>query len=106
MWFNVLNGTASLVLGGPPYNFAASMVGLSYVSPLIGVAIGSFYTGYIGDKIVLKMARRNNGILESEHRLWLFLPSMLLIPFGLLLWGVGESYSITIIGYVWLTILL
>ena len=89
VWFNVLNGTASLVLGGPPYNFAASLVGVSYVSPLIGVAIGSLYTGYIGDKIVLWMARRNKGILEPEHRLWLFAPSLLLIPFGLLLWGVG-----------------
>ena len=90
VWFNVLNGTASLVLAGPPYNFAASMVGVSYVSPLIGVAIGSLYTGYIGDRIVLKMARKNGGILEPEHRLWLFTPSLLLIPFGLILWGVGE----------------
>jgi hypothetical protein len=89
VWFNVLNATASLVLGGEPYNFAASMVGVSYVSPLIGVAIGSFYTGYIGDRVVLKMARRNGGMLESEHRLWLFAPSLLLIPFGLILWGVG-----------------
>ena len=91
VWFNVLNGTASLVLAGPPYNFAASMVGVSYVSPLIGVAIGSLYTGYIGDRIVLKMARQNGGILEPEHRLWLFTPSLLLIPFGLILWGVGKS---------------
>ena len=90
VWFNVLNGTASLVLGGPPYNFAASMVGLSYVSPLIGVAIGSFYTGVIGDMIVLWMARRNKGLLEPEHRLWLFAPSLLLVPFGLILWGVGK----------------
>ena len=90
VWFNVLNGTASLVLAGSPYNFAASMVGVSYVSPLIGVAIGSLYTGYIGDRIVLKMARKNGGILEPEHRLWLFTPSLLLIPFGLILWGVGE----------------
>lgn len=91
VWFNVLNATASLVLAGPPYNFAASMVGVTYVSPLIGVAIGSFYTGYIGDRVVLNMARKNGGILEPEHRLWLFAASLLLIPFGLLLWGVGTS---------------
>ena len=91
VWFNVLNGTASLILAGPPYNFAASLVGVTYVSPLIGVAIGSLYTGYIGDRIVLWMARRNKGILEPEHRLWLFTPSLLLIPFGLILWGVGRS---------------
>lgn len=41
VWFNVLNGTSSLILGGPPYNFRASMVGLSYISPLIGTAMAS-----------------------------------------------------------------
>ena len=100
IWFNVLNGTASLVLGGPPYNFAASMVGLSYLSPLLGVAAGSFYTGPIGDRIVLAMARRNKGILEPEHRLWLFAPSLLLVPFGLILWGVGAANSIHWFGCV------
>lgn len=39
-YFNVLNGTASLILSSPPYNFSASIVGLSYVSCLIGVFIG------------------------------------------------------------------
>jgi len=29
VWFNVLNGTASLILGSPPYNFPAWAVGLS-----------------------------------------------------------------------------
>jgi MFS family permease len=100
IWFNVLNGTASSILGSPPYNFSASMVGLSYISPLIGVAIGSFYTGVIGDKIVLAMARRNGGILESEHRLWLFLPSLLLIPGGLILWGVGAAQHVMWFGCV------
>ncbi|KAK3722972.1 hypothetical protein LTR37_002118 [Vermiconidia calcicola] len=100
VWFNVLNATASLVLAGEPYNFAASMVGVSYVSPLIGVAIGSFYTGYIGDRIVLWMARRNRGILEPEHRLWLFAPSLLCVPGGLILWGVGAANQIHWFGCV------
>ncbi|KAI4715994.1 MFS general substrate transporter [Aureobasidium sp. EXF-10727] len=100
IWFNVLNGTASSILGSTPYNFSPSMVGLSYISPLIGVAIGSFYTGVIGDKIVLAMARRNGGVLESEHRLWLFLPSLLLIPGGLILWGVGAAQHIMWFGCV------
>lgn len=40
VWFNVLNGTSSLILSGEPYNFRSSMVGLSYLSCLIGVFIG------------------------------------------------------------------
>ena len=72
VWFNVLNGTTSLILGGAPYNFQAWAVGVSYVSPVIGTAVGAVYTGWFGDRFVVKMARRNNGVLEPEHRLWLF----------------------------------
>lgn len=39
-YFNVLNGTASLILSSPPYNFQSSMVGLTYISSVIGVFIG------------------------------------------------------------------
>lgn len=39
MWFNVLNATASLILSAPPYNFSASMVGLSYLGPALGAII-------------------------------------------------------------------
>lgn len=99
IWFNVLNGTTSLILGGT-YNFPAAMVGLSYLSPLIGVALGSFYTGVLGDSFVLRLARRNKGVLEPEHRLWLFAPSLLLIPFGLILWGVGAAHHIQWFGCV------
>ncbi|EHK98148.1 putative Uncharacterized MFS-type transporter [Glarea lozoyensis 74030] len=100
IWFNVLNGTASLILGGAPYNFSSSMVGLTYLSPLIGVAVGSFYSGVIGDRVVLWLARRNKGILEPEHRLWLFSLSLILIPGSLILWGVGAAHHIHWFGLV------
>jgi lysozyme family protein len=76
VWFNVLNATSSLILSGT-YGFSASMVGLSYVSALIGVAVGAAYTGWIGDWFVIRKARKNAGIMEPEHRLWLFMPSLL-----------------------------
>lgn len=100
IWFNVLNGTTSLILGGAPYNFPSSMVGLSYVSPLFGVAAGSFYSGYIGDKIVLWLARRNGGVQEPEYRLWLFAVSLLLIPGSLILWGVGAAHHVQWFGLI------
>ena len=40
VWFNVLNGTASLILSGKPYEFSSSVVGLAYISPLIGMILG------------------------------------------------------------------
>lgn len=39
-YFGALNGTAALILSSPPYSFSSSMLGLSYVSPVIGVFIG------------------------------------------------------------------
>ena len=49
---------------------------------------------------MLRITRRNGGIVESEHRLWLFTVSAILIPFSLLLWGVGAAHSIYWFGLV------
>lgn len=55
IWFNVMNGTASIILGSAPYNFryylhpyakksanicSTAMVGLSYVSCCFGAILG------------------------------------------------------------------
>lgn len=40
------------------------------------------------------MARRNQGFFEAEHRLWLFLPTLVLIPFGCIIFGVGAYHSV------------
>ena len=40
VWFNVLNGTTSLILSKEPYGFGSSIVGLAYIAPLIGMAMG------------------------------------------------------------------
>lgn len=40
VWFNVLNGTTSLILSRKPYDFASSTVGLAYLAPFTGMTIG------------------------------------------------------------------
>ena len=40
IWFNVLDGTASLILLEKPYKFSSSIVGLAYVSPFVGMTVG------------------------------------------------------------------
>lgn len=99
VWFNVLNATAALILTGT-YGFSSSMVGVSYVAALLGVFCGAAYTGIWGNRFTLSMARRKNGILESEYRLWLLTPAIVLLPFGLILWGVGSSRGIHWFGAV------
>ena len=49
---------------------------------------------------MLKMARRNNGIMEAEHRLWILCLCALTLPFGNILWGVGAYYHIHWFGLV------
>jgi MFS family permease len=94
IWFNVLNATASIILGGPPYNFKASMVGLSYVSCCIGVIVGSIVSGRLSDRLTIVLARRNHGIMEAEHRLWPFAICLIMVPGSLILWGVGAAHQV------------
>jgi len=92
VWSNMLNGTISLILTKPPYNFTTSQVGLSYLSGCLGVLLGGLAFGKVSDWLVLKLARRNNGIMEPEHRLWPFCVTMVLVPASLILWGVGADH--------------
>lgn len=94
IWFNVLNATASIILGSPPYNFSASMVGLSYLACCIGVIVGSAISGRASDWLTIKLARRNNGIMEAEHRLWPFILCVIFVPASLILWGVGAAQGV------------
>ncbi|CAH0046919.1 unnamed protein product [Clonostachys solani] len=94
IWFNVLGATASIVLSGEPYNFSSSMVGLSYVSCCVGVIVGSLTSGRLSDWLTIKLARRNNGIMEAEHRLWPFSICVIIVPSSLILWGVGAQHGI------------
>ncbi|KAK8041591.1 hypothetical protein PG994_014598 [Apiospora phragmitis] len=100
IYFNILNATASIILGGPPYSFSPSMVGLTYVSPIIGTIAASVFTGLFSDRFVIRLARKNNGISEPEHRLWIFAISALVVPFSFILWGVGAAHQIHWFGLV------
>lgn len=42
--------------------------------------------------LIIRLARRNKGVSESEHILWVFMASFVLVPFSLLLWGLGATY--------------
>lgn len=48
----------------------------------------------------MRLARRNHGISESEHSLWLFSASLFLVPFSMLLYGLGVTYHIHWMGLV------
>lgn len=98
--FTILNGTVSLILSDAPYRFSPSIVGLSYISCCLGVIAGSFFSGKLSDWLTLKLARRNAGVSEAEHRLWPFTLCLVLVPSGMLLWGVGAAHGIHWFGLI------
>ncbi|KAF4962106.1 hypothetical protein FSARC_9791 [Fusarium sarcochroum] len=100
IWFNVLNATASVILSGPGYNFKPSMVGLSYLACCVGTIIAAFVSGRLSDWWIIKLARRNNGIMEAEYRLWPLAICVVGVPASLILWGVGAQHGVHWFGLI------
>jgi MFS family permease len=73
----------------PPYNFNAAQIGLMSLPPLIGNILGTVVGAPLTDRIILYLARKNNGIYEPEMRLWLLLVFAPLFPTGLIVFGYG-----------------
>ncbi|UPK94495.1 hypothetical protein LCI18_005430 [Fusarium solani-melongenae] len=86
---DVMSTTLSLYMTKPPYSFAPNEIGLMNLSKLVGSTIGTLIVGPVSDALILRLARRNNGIYEPETRLWSLVPFLPLIPAGALLFGLG-----------------
>ncbi|KAI9168023.1 MFS-type transporter [Paramyrothecium foliicola] len=97
-WYNVVGGSLALILGNAPYNFGSNVIGLFYVASVIGVTIGCLISGWASDALSIWMSGKHSGVMEPEHRLWLFIVAIVAHPCGCLLYGVGASYHIHWIG--------
>ncbi|KAL3489805.1 major facilitator superfamily domain-containing protein [Aspergillus germanicus] len=91
---------AGLLYG--PYNSRPTMVGVAYLSPFVFGGAASIWAGKLADHLAIKLAERNGGVREAEHRLWILSVSALRASGGMLMWGVGASqeahYMVLIIG--------
>lgn len=67
---------------------------------LADIPPSALFTGRFSDWLAIKLARRNGGIMEAEHRLYPFALTTILVPFGLLLWGVGAAHGIHWFGLI------
>jgi MFS family permease len=76
-----------------PWNYGDVGVGLMNVPCLIGAILGCLYGGYLSDIFMVWMAKRNGGIREAEHRLWLLYPLAIISPLGMLLFGIGTGQA-------------
>lgn len=68
----VLITTLSSWMTLPPYNFDSAQIGLMSLPAWIGTSLGTLVCGPVSDWLILKLARRNNGIYEPEMRLYDF----------------------------------
>ncbi|KXT05014.1 hypothetical protein AC578_10332 [Pseudocercospora eumusae] len=93
VWSGVLNATSGTVYT-TTYGFSTTAIAAAYSGGVAGAIIGAYYSGKTGRILLLRLARRRNGISEAEDTLWLFLASMLLVPSSILLYGLGVTYRI------------
>ncbi|KAH8891553.1 major facilitator superfamily transporter [Thozetella sp. PMI_491] len=99
VWSGVQNATAGTVYT-TVYGFSTAGVAAAYAGGVIGSIIGGYYCGKVGRILTIKLARRNNGISEPEHTLYLFIASMIIVPFSMLLYGLGVAHHIHWFGLV------
>lgn len=77
-WSTVMTAALSTYMLDPPYNFTANDIGLMNLAPFVGTTLGCLICGPVSDWMIIRLARRKNGIYEPEMRLWTFVP---FIPF-------------------------
>ncbi|PWY96567.1 sugar transporter [Aspergillus sclerotioniger CBS 115572] len=102
-WFAVMTSLQATYMLLPPYNFSSIGVGLMNVAPIIGGLLGFPFSGYLSDRSIIWLSKKNGGIYEPEIRLWLLLPMIILGPGSILMFGLGLAYgahwSVLAIGY-------
>ncbi|KOS42389.1 hypothetical protein ACN38_g6718 [Penicillium nordicum] len=90
----IIGTNMATFMPAPPYNFSASAVGLMILPVFVGTAIGMAIVGPTSDRLILYLAKRNNGIYEPEMRLWLLAAFIPLVPTGLMVAGSGFQYTL------------
>lgn len=84
----------SLRFALPPYEMSPWNIGLVFLSPFIGMTVGSFFGGYISDWDILRRTEKNMGVYEPEMRLRLIYPGLVAVTAGLLVFGISISRGV------------
>lgn len=92
-WLSLLLVTQSQIYSDVPYNFTASMVGLTNVGAFVGSIFGMYYGGPLADKFIIHMSRKNKGVFEPEMRLWMMIVPTIINAGGLLAYGLPSYYK-------------
>jgi hypothetical protein len=91
VWSGVQNATIGTIYT-TEYGFKTSSISAAYAGGVLGTIIGGLYVGTVSKILTLRLARRNNGISEPEHTLYVFIASIVLVPVALVLYGCAVTY--------------
>ncbi|KAH7160474.1 major facilitator superfamily transporter [Dactylonectria estremocensis] len=93
VWQGVQNATIGTIYS-TEYGFSTAGIAAAYSGGVIGTVIGGLYCGKVGRMLTLRLARRNGGISEPEHALYVFVLSIFLVPFAMALYGCAVNYRL------------
>lgn len=88
-WLVALSVLSVPMFSAPPYSLTPSQVGLTNLPLLVTGLLGAPASGWLADKVIRSMAKRNNGIYEPEFRLTLMSIAALLSTVAF--FGLGAS---------------
>ena len=87
-FINVLPAITLAAIYSSEYKFKSGPIGACLGIPLIvGSVLGEMCSGRLSDYIMLRMAKRNNGVRKPEFRLYLSTISAFFMPLGIIIFG-------------------
>lgn len=66
----------------------------SLTRPCLFLLSSGYFCGKGGRVLTIRLARRNGGISEPEHGLYIFVASVFLVPFAMVLYGLAVTYHL------------
>ncbi|KAJ5381619.1 uncharacterized protein N7496_004047 [Penicillium cataractarum] len=88
-WFSANVSAGSYFLIAEPYNFNAAQIGLFHLGGFAGTLLATLTAPPLNDWLIVRLAKRNEGIFEPEMRLWMMFPAAAINSAGLMLGGIG-----------------
>jgi MFS family permease len=88
-WFSATVSAGSYFLIAKPYNFNAAQIGLFHLGGFAGTVLATLTAPPLNDWLIIRLAKRNEGIFEPEMRLWMMFPAAAINSAGLMMAGIG-----------------
>ncbi|KAJ5493614.1 hypothetical protein N7463_009701 [Penicillium fimorum] len=97
-WLTIMAYEASTVFA--TYGFSPVAIGLANIAPLVGACLSLYVGGAGTDRFMVWKARRNNGVMEAESRIYSVLVAGPIMCSGLVLYGAGAAHHLHWMGPV------